>query len=308
MFARARYKYPAPENGSWQKKREPLDLSDVPITLPPIPSDTSGSASRFKGVSKDKSGKKWQAEIQIASEGGKVYLGTVESEEEAGIMFARARYKYPVERSASMSPERSAAEHHSIDASDTAVVASDTSNTACMICGLSSDSFVVLLCDGCDNEAHLACAGLRHVPAGEWFCSSCRPRCQDQKKAAHSQTASSKAASHSRDTRREGGEIDEIDGIMIEAFADEDSECQRSPLSDERCQYEDTSQSQAQPPARSGQRKRSRPRSQPRSRKASRSRSKAESQPRPFRHQLLFSDARLDDEDSTSNSSATRIW
>ena len=217
-------------------------------------------------------------------------------------MHARARYKYPVERSASMSPERSAAEHHSIDASDTAVVASYTSDTACMICGLSSDSFSVLLCDGCDNEAHLACAGLRHVPAGEWFCSSCRPRCQDQKKAAHSQTASSKAASHSRDTRREGGEIDEIDGIMIEAFADEDSEFQRRPLSDERRQYEDTSQSQAQPPARSGQRKRSRPRSQPRSRKASRSRSKAEFQPQSFRHQLLFSDARLDDEDSTSNS------
>ena len=42
-------------------------------------------------------GKKWQAQISIPSEGGKVNLGTFDSEEEAGIMYARARYKYPVE-------------------------------------------------------------------------------------------------------------------------------------------------------------------------------------------------------------------
>ena len=29
-----------------------LDLSEVPMNLPPIPSDTPGSASRFKGVNK----------------------------------------------------------------------------------------------------------------------------------------------------------------------------------------------------------------------------------------------------------------
>ena len=71
----------------------PLGLSEVPMNLPPIPSDRPGSASRFKGVSK--SGKKWQAQIQIPSEGGDVYLGTFDSEEEAGIMYARARVKYP---------------------------------------------------------------------------------------------------------------------------------------------------------------------------------------------------------------------
>ena len=64
------------------------------MNLPPIPSDRPGSASRFKGVKK--SGKKWQARISIPSEGGMVNLGTFDSEEEAGIMFARARYKYPV--------------------------------------------------------------------------------------------------------------------------------------------------------------------------------------------------------------------
>ena len=95
MVARARYKYPAPENGSWQTKPCSLDLSEVPMNLPPIPSDRPGSASRFKGVSKMR--KKWEAQIRIPSEGGLVNLGTFDSEEEAGIMYARARYKYPVE-------------------------------------------------------------------------------------------------------------------------------------------------------------------------------------------------------------------
>ena len=94
MYARARYKYPAPENGSWQTKPCPLDLSGVPMNLPGILSDTPGSVSRFKGLTKN--GKKWQAQISIPSEGGLVRLGTFDSEEEAGIMFARARYKYPL--------------------------------------------------------------------------------------------------------------------------------------------------------------------------------------------------------------------
>ena len=63
------------------------------MNLAPIPSDRPGSASRFKGVKK--SGKKWEAGISIPSEGGQVYLGIFDSEEEAGIMYARARCKYP---------------------------------------------------------------------------------------------------------------------------------------------------------------------------------------------------------------------
>ena len=66
------------------------------MNLPPIASDRSDSASRFKGVCKE--GKKWKARIRIPFEGGKVSLGTFDSEEEAGIMFARARYKYPIKR------------------------------------------------------------------------------------------------------------------------------------------------------------------------------------------------------------------
>ena len=92
MYARARYKYPAQE-----PKPCPLDLSEVPMNLSPISSDRPGSAWRFKGVTKQKKSKKWEAQIHIPSEGGTVHLGTFDSEEEAGIMFARARYKYPVE-------------------------------------------------------------------------------------------------------------------------------------------------------------------------------------------------------------------
>ena len=77
----------------------PLDLSEVPMNLPPIPSSGRVSASRFKGVTK--SGKKWQAKIRFPSQGGEVCLGTFESEEEAGIMFARARQKYPSSRPSS---------------------------------------------------------------------------------------------------------------------------------------------------------------------------------------------------------------
>ena len=86
MFARARYKYPVEE-----PKRGTLGLCDVPANLAPIPSDRPGSASRFKGVSKH--GKKWQAAIKIPSKGGQVHLGVFDSEEEAGIVYAQARYK-----------------------------------------------------------------------------------------------------------------------------------------------------------------------------------------------------------------------
>ena len=47
-----------------RRKKNPLDLSEVPMNLPPIPSDKPGSASRFKGVSKHR--KKWKAMIHNA--------------------------------------------------------------------------------------------------------------------------------------------------------------------------------------------------------------------------------------------------
>ena len=217
-------------------------------------------------------------------------------------MHARARYKYPAHQSASMPPERSAVPHRSLDFSTTPVAATDTmSDTSCMVCGLTSDPFIVLLCDGCDNEAHLACVGLSHVPDGDWFCSSCRPRGHSQTKATRSRTAPTKPASHSNDTRREAGELDEIDGIIIEAFADDDADFRRTSSPQKRHQHQGISQRQP----RSRSRSRSRPRNQPRKRSRSESQpqkeTQSQSQSRPFRHQLLFSSTRVDDHASISS-------
>jgi hypothetical protein len=47
---------------------------------------------------------------------------------------------------------------------------------ACAVCWESTDdASVVLLCEGCDDEVHLLCAGLQAVPEGDWFCAACKP-------------------------------------------------------------------------------------------------------------------------------------
>ena len=203
-------------------------------------------------------------------------------------MHARARYKYPAHKSAPNIHKRPGVPHRSLDFSTTPVAATDTmSDTSCMVCGLTSDPFIVLLCDGCENEAHLACVGLRHVPDGDWFCSSCRPRGHNQTKATRPRRAPTKPASHSNDTRREAGELDEIDGIMIEAFArDDTADFRPNPPSQKHHQFQGTSQPQRQP--------------RPRPRKRKRSQSETQSQSRPFRHQLLFSSTRVDDASNSS--------
>jgi len=38
-----------------------------------------------------------------------------------------------------------------------------------------SDAAVVLLCEGCEDEVHLACRALAAVPDGDWFCRTCQP-------------------------------------------------------------------------------------------------------------------------------------
>ena len=43
----------------------------------------------------------------------------------------------------------------------------------CMICG---DVGELVVCDGCDEAAHLACVGLDAVPEGEWHCPTCTGR------------------------------------------------------------------------------------------------------------------------------------
>ena len=214
-------------------------------------------------------------------------------------MYARARYKYPVKRTAE------GATMDSLEALEASVfrdedppfnapmVTAGASDTTCMVCGLSSDPFLVLLCDGCENEAHLACVGLSHVPEGKWFCSSCHPHGHYRSKAAHP----TKPASQSHDIRRQAGELDEIDGIMIEAFADDDAEFRSGH------EYQGTSQLQPQPQQQPRPRPRPRKRSQSRSRRRSRPRSEEASQlqSRPFRHQLLFSSPRVHDGGSNSS-------
>ena len=49
----------------------------------------------------------------------------------------------------------------------------DTISEACCMCQSAEDGEVMLLCDGCDQPAHLGCVGLETVPAGDWFCPSC---------------------------------------------------------------------------------------------------------------------------------------
>ena len=118
-------------------------------------------------------------------------MGTFDSEDEAGIMYARARSKYPVGQSAPTPSSTMASRHRSTDLSSPPVV---------------------------------------------------------------------------HDAQRQAGELDEIDGIVIEAFADDGT---------------------AGPPAPSLQ-----PRSRPlnKSRKSrKRPQPQSELQTRPFRHQLLFS-------------------
>ena len=35
------------------------------------------------------------------------------------------------------------------------------------------DTDEILLCDGCDLEIHMSCAGLTSLPSGDWLCDGC---------------------------------------------------------------------------------------------------------------------------------------
>ena len=45
--------------------------------------------------------------------------------------------------------------------------------TYCYKCSTNTDPQTILLCDGCDAEAHITCLGLSSVPSGDWFCERC---------------------------------------------------------------------------------------------------------------------------------------
>ena len=44
----------------------------------------------------------------------------------------------------------------------------------CIDCGIASRPEAILLCDGCNGTHHVECVGLTQVPAGDWFCVSCK--------------------------------------------------------------------------------------------------------------------------------------
>ena len=54
-------------------------------------------------------------------------------------------------------------------------VMDDTISEACCVCKSAQDGEVMLLCDKCDQPAHLGCVGVDTVPEGNWFCPSCTP-------------------------------------------------------------------------------------------------------------------------------------
>ena len=91
---------------TWRNPNPPkpceLDLSDVPKDIPPILADDPESTSKFKGVYW--TGTKYKALIlvtHIGKDGGgktRFSLGNYDTEEEAGVMYARARHKYPESR------------------------------------------------------------------------------------------------------------------------------------------------------------------------------------------------------------------
>lgn len=52
-------------------------------------------------------------------------------------------------------------------------VLDETVSEACCVCKCAEDGEIMLLCDKCDQPAHLGCVGLDTVPEGDWFCPSC---------------------------------------------------------------------------------------------------------------------------------------
>ena len=49
----------------------------------------------------------------------------------------------------------------------------ETVSDACCVCQSGQDGEIMLLCDKCDQPAHLGCAGVEAVPEGDWFCPFC---------------------------------------------------------------------------------------------------------------------------------------
>ena len=92
-YARALFKY-----GS-RRKRQFIDLTDVPSQPPILNNHDRYETSKYQGVHFKTAGNKWNAAISL---NGKLYgIGTYDTEEEAAVDFARAKFKY-VQNSSTM--------------------------------------------------------------------------------------------------------------------------------------------------------------------------------------------------------------
>ena len=57
----------------------------------------------------------------------------------------------------------------------------------CLVCNRSTQgTSEVLICDGCDGEVHLRCAGLERVPEGDWLCAACAPETSEEESVPES--------------------------------------------------------------------------------------------------------------------------
>ena len=47
--------------------------------------------------------------------------------------------------------------------------------TGCRVCGLSEEAGIIIICDGCNVDHHLACLDppLKEAPEGDFFCPKC---------------------------------------------------------------------------------------------------------------------------------------
>jgi len=79
----------AEEKKRRKRTQKLIDLTDVPAQPPILKSSRKGT-SKYHGVSK--ASKKWKA--QIAIDGKTHYIGNYDNEEQAGIDYARAVFKY----------------------------------------------------------------------------------------------------------------------------------------------------------------------------------------------------------------------
>ena len=78
------------------KLRQPIDLTGVPIQLPILRSNGNGGSSKYQGVTFHKATNKWMAQIGI--NGTNYSIGCYGNEEEAAVDYARALFKYRVDK------------------------------------------------------------------------------------------------------------------------------------------------------------------------------------------------------------------